>query len=212
MSKAVLTYSGFAIACFVVIAAFITATTYLQLAAASLLYPLLIFFAYKVIPFRTGWPALKKTAAQVQPQAHLYAKTQEEKISYVGISDIDKRAFLKLIGATGLSFFLISIFGRRFEAFLFGQNMALPGSIGNRQGAPASLTTAASPTEGYKISEIDNGIVGYYGFTNNDGGWLIMKEDTNNGSFRYANGKSDFPGNWKNREKLKYDYFHDLSF
>lgn len=211
MPKTVLTYSSLAIASLVVVAVFITATTYIQLAGASLLYPLLIFFAYKVLPLKAKRPAEDMPVVERQIQISSYAKTQEEKRTHVGISDIEKRAFLKLIGATGLSFFLISIFGRRFEALLFGQNVSPPASIGTPPGGQTNIITA-SPTDGYKITEIDNGLVGYYGFTNKDSGWLIMKEDTNSGSFRYAKGKSDFPGNWNNRENLKYDYFHNLSF
>src|SRR3990172_4134073 len=165
MPKTILAYSSLAVASLVVIAVFLTAQSYIQLAAATLLYPLLIFFAYKVLPLRANWSALKKPAVEREPRVSPHVKTQEEKRNYVGISDIDKRAFLKLIGATGLSFFLISIFGRRFETLLFGQNAAPLSSIGNQPGGQINTATAASPTEGYKISEVDNGEVGYYGFT-----------------------------------------------
>lgn len=206
-----LNYIFFGIACLVVIITFITATTFLQLAVASLLYPALIFFAYKVLPLRTGWPAIKKPAVHKEPRVIQQPKAEQEKRQSVGIADIDKRAFLKLIGATGLSFFLISIFGRRFEAMLFGQNI-VQAPTGYQQPGKSSDAVASSPTEGYKISEIDNGVVGYYGFSNKDGGWLIMKEDTKSGSFRYAKGASNFAANWSNRENLKYDYFHNLPF
>ena len=229
MPKVVLTYSSLAIACLAVMAVFITATSYSQLAAATLAYPFLIFFAYKVLPLKAkrpastrpprlgeagvgrGWPALEKTVVKKQIQTDAQTKTQEEKRSYLGVSDSEKRTFLKLIGATGLSFFLISIFGRRFENLLFGQNAAAPSSMVSPLGGQTNTATA-SPTEGYKISEIDNGLVGYYGFVNKNGGWLIMKEDTSSGSFRYTKGLSNFPFNWKDRTNLRYDYFHDLSF
>jgi len=190
---------------------FITATSYIQLAAASLLYPFLIFFAYKVLPLKTKRTILERPVVKRQIQERSHAKAQEEKRSYVGVSDIDKRAFLKLIGATGISFFLISIFGRRVESLLFGQNTSPPASMVSPLGGQTNIATA-SPTDGYKISEIDNGLVGYYGFVNKNGGWLIMKEDTNSGSFRYTKGVSNFPFNWNNRTNLRYDYFHDLSF
>lgn len=212
MPKNLLTYSIFIIACLVVVAAFITATTFIQLAAASLLYPLLILFAYKVLPFGAMWATSRRQVATVTPQVHSHEKIHEEKSQNVGISDINKRAFLKLIGATGLSFFLISVFGRKFEALLFGQNIALPNSALNVPRNQTSAHATASPTDGYKISEIDSGEVGYYGFVNKDGGWLIMREDPNSGSFRYAKGESNLPINWKNRKNLKYDYFHNLAF
>jgi len=209
MPKVVLTYSSLAIASSVAIAGFITATSYAQLAAASLLYPLLIFFAYKVLPLKAKRPSKEKSFGEEQAQIASDEKIQEEQRGHVGIFDIEKRAFLKLIGATGLSFFLISIFGRRFEALLFGQNTTPMAPIVNPPGGQPNIATA-SPTDGYKITEIDNGLVGYYGFTNKDGGWFIMKEDTNSGSFRYTKGASNFPRNWDNRTNLKYDYFHDL--
>lgn len=209
MPKTVLTYSSLAIASLVMVAGFITATSYAQLAAATLAYPLLIFVAYKVLPLKAGQASQKKSFEEEQAQIALDAKTQEEKRTFVGIADIEKRAFLKLIGATGLSFFLISIFGRRIETLLFGQTAAPPASIGTPSVVQTNVVTA-SPTDGYKITEIDNGLVGYYGFTNKDGGWFIMKEDTNSGSFRYAKGAASFALNWDNRTNLKYDYFHDL--
>lgn len=213
MPKTVLTYSSLAIACLMVIAVFITATSYIHLAVATLLYPFLIFFAYKVLPLKAKRSALKRpVVVERQMQTETHTETQEEeKRSYVGVSDIEKRAFLKLIGATGLSFFLISIFGRRFETLLFGQNAAAPGSMVNPLGGQGNIATV-SPTDGYKISEIDNGLVGYYGFVNKNGGWLIMKEDTNSGSFRYTKGVANFPFNWNKRTNLRYDYFHDLTF
>lgn len=209
MPKAVFTYSSLTIASLVMVAGFITATSYAQLAAASILYPLLIFFAYKVLPLKAKRPALERPVVEKKTLISSYAKTQEEKRSHVGIGDIEKRAFLKLIGATGLSFFLISIFGRRIESLLFGQGAIPLAPIGSQ---PGGQIPTASPTDGYKITEIDNGLVGYYGFTNKDGGWLIMKEDTDSGSFRYTKGASNFPLSWNNRTNLKYDYFHNLSF
>lgn len=206
-----LNYIFFGIACLVVVITFITATSFIQLAVASLLYPALIFFAYKVFPLRTMWSPAAKPAAHAEPRATPQLKADEEKRHSVGITDIEKRAFLKLIGATGLSFFLISIFGRRLEALLFGQNI-VQAPTRYQQHGQSDDAVASSPTEGYNISEIDNGIVGYYGFTNKDGGWLIMKEDTKSGSFRYAKGESNFVANWSNRENLKYDYFHNLPF
>lgn len=207
MRKTLLIYFGFVIACLVVIVTFITATTYTQLAVASLLYPPLIFFAYKVLPFNNDRGVSRKPAT-IHITTH-HEKVSNSKTENVTVSDLDKRAFLKLIGVTGLSFFLISIFGRRIEAILFGQNLVpIPGSTNNP--LVDKTSAAASPTEGYTISEIDDNIVGYYGFINNQGGWFIMKEDANNGTFRYTKGSSDFPGNWKRRENLSYDYFHNV--
>lgn len=194
-------FPSFAITSLLVAAVFMTATTYTQLGVAILLYPLLAFLAYKIFLEARKTPiAAIKTHLQDIP-----AQTNN-----IGIADTDKRTFLKLIGATGISFFLISIFGRRIESLIFGQNLGwVPASAGNPSGGKTS-PALASPTEGYTISEIDDNIIGYYGFINKEGAWFIMKRDTNSGSFRYAKGGSDFPANWKKRQDLKYDYFHNV--
>lgn len=203
ISKTLLIIPSFIIAFLLVAAVFVTSTTYTQLGVAIVLYPILAFFAYKIFLDRkqiTPTTVTKTVAEQI--------KTQTDT---PGIADIDKRAFLKLIGATGISFFLISIFGRRIESLVFGnQNIAqAPAATGN---PPADKTSAAvaSPTESYNISEVDDDIIAYYGFINKEGAWYIMQGDTNSGSFRYAKGKSNFPDNWKSRQQLKYDYFHKV--
>lgn len=190
-----------------VVATFITAKNYTQMGVAIILYPLLVFFAYKVFESRILRPPLKKPAV-VQTTVTMAGRVEDIKKESVSVADINKRLFLKLIGTTGLLFFLISIFGRRIETLLFGQNLLrAPYSI-SQTGKIANAQ--ASPTDGYTISEIDDSVVGYYGFVNKDGGWFIMKRDTENGSFRYAKGASNFPASWKNREDLKYDYFHNV--
>ena len=196
---------------FVLLAAvFITSTTYTQLGIAVLLYPLLAFLAYKV--FLDRKQIIPTTATKTQLQDVL-TNIVEEKVKTQtdrGIADIDKRTFLKVIGATGISFFLISIFGQKVQSLLFGQNLALaPASTGNPPVGKTSLA-AASPTDGYNISEIDDNIIGYYGFINKEGHWFIMKGDTDTGSFRYARGRSNFPETWKKRQNLDYDYFHQV--
>lgn len=204
MTKIFLTYVAFTVACVVVIMTFITSTNYIQLAIATLLYPFLIIFAYKILPLKT-LAVSKKPIAKIQLPV-----IPAEKKENTDVSDINKRAFLKLVGATGLSFFLISIFGRRVESLIFGQSVGpTPSSIGNY---PETNSTVASPTDEYKISEIDDNIVGFYGFIKKEGGWFIMKQDANDGSFRYAKGESNFPENWKNRQNLKYDYFHNVFY
>lgn len=211
----ILTYSSFVIASTVVIVAFVTATTYLQLAAAILIYPVLIYFAFKAFSRKSVSYPSKKTVtvieeASVKPVEKV--ETNNEESTTGGISDINKRAFLKLIGATGISFFLLSIFGRRVETLLFSQNL-LPAPASNGNLSPGQTNTPpASATDGYNISEIDDNIVGYYGFINKNGGWFIMKGDTNNGSYRYTKGESNFPINWNNRERLKYDYYDNVFY
>ena len=210
MRKILLVYPSFILACLVVIWVFITATTYVQLSVAVLLYPLLTFFVYKVFKgdsWRIGRNHPKKHAAVIKPRVITEKKIAEAKEKNIVVADIDKRAFLKIVGASGAFFFLLSIFGRRAESLFLGQGFVQQNrdSIGNLP-VNEPNTAKASPTEGYNISEIDDDLISYYGFINKQGGWFIMKGDTNTGSFRYTKGGSDLPNNWKNRKNLKYDY------
>jgi len=196
----------------VVVIAFITATTYFQLAVAILLYPMLILFAYNILPkntFGTSQKPLKKLANTFQiTKPSEGVKT--EKIESVGISDIDKRVFLKLIGGTGIFLFLFSIFNKRAEDLLF-KNFPGSGKFSTEYIAGKDLDpTENQPLDGYKISEIDDSVISFYGFTNKDGVWYVLRVDTENGSFRYAKGDTNFSDNWSNRENLKYDYFHKI--
>jgi hypothetical protein len=205
-----LTYSSFVVASLALIVVFVTATTYTQLGVAVLLYPLLVYFAYELF-IRRNW---KAPAITVQPQVKLAKKVGVETAKLqrksVGIVDVDKREFLKMIGVAGISFFLFSIFTRRSESLFFGK-AAGPGISALEDSAGNKIDPAErQPTDGYRISEIDDNELTFYGFINKNGGWFIMKEDPNAGSFRYIKGESDFPGNWTNRESLKYDYFHNI--
>jgi hypothetical protein len=193
-----------------VVVAFLTATTYTQLGIAVFLYPLLAYFAFKLFISK----ARKVPVTTVQPPVKPVEKVKVEKAKpqreSVGVVDIEKRAFLKLIGATGLSFFLFSIIGRRSEALLCGR-AAGPETTALKDSAGHKINPAEHhPTDSYRISEIDDGSTAFYGFTNKDGAWYIMKENPDSGSFRYIKGESNFPGNWTNRKDLNYDYFHNV--
>lgn len=204
-----LTYPAFVVISLFIVLIFITAKTYTQLIIAIVAYIPLAYFTLKIFPRRTHkskvvieLPSLQK----VKVKSH----RKEESIKPVEIADIDKRAFLKLVGATGLSIFIFAIFGRRVESLLFGNNNVSP--ISPAPGATSSnINPNQSPvSQGYSIAEIDDGVITYYGFINSVGAWLIMKEDTNVNSFRYAKGGTSFPKNWSNRQNLTYDYFYNL--
>lgn len=47
----------------------------------------------------------------------------------------------------------------------------------------------------------------YYGFTEKDGGWYILKNDTTANSYRYSKGSSGYSTAWSGRASLTYDYF-----
>ncbi len=211
--RKILTYSSYIIASLVVILAFVTATTYTQLAIAIFSYPVLIYFAFKAFPHKPGQHPQKKLITAIKPlmkSAEEVQEKEETKTDIWNIADIDKRAFLKLVGGVGISLFLFSLLNKRAEGVFFGKALG---------GGTTALTDAAGnkinpaqqqPTDGYRISEMDNSAITYYGFINKDGAWFVMKEDTSTGSFRYARGDAGFPGNWSNREHLTYDYFNNI--
>lgn len=208
--KKSLTYFSFLITSLLVILAFVTATTYIQLGIAIALYPLIALFAYKLFVVRdTPTPLVPMEPAPIFSES--VQKTQQIHTSGEGVkvSDIDKRAFLKLIGATGISFFLFSLFNKRTGVSLFPDSTGpgvstLTDNVGNKIN-PAER----EPIDGYQISEIDYSDISYYGFINKNGAWYIMKEDEE-GSFRYIKGTTDFPTNWADRTNLSYDYYHTI--
>src|SRR4029078_12030438 len=98
----------------------------------------------------------------------------------------DKRAFLKLIGVAGVSVFLFSIFSKRGQIPFFGK-MAGSDTVSLKDSKGKTIDPAQSqPLVCFQISEIDDGVVAYYGFINKSGAWFIMREDTESSSFRYA--------------------------
>ncbi len=191
---------------------FISATSYIQLVVAVVTYPLLVYFAFVIFP--------RKNFSHISPAAtvavHLpltEEKTESERVEGIGIADIDKRVFLKLIGAAGLSLFLFSIINRKAEGLLFRgvQSPALSGKLALEDLDGRKISPAQNqPTDGYRISEVDDNTTGFFGFINAAGAWYVMKQDPETGAFRYARGNSDFPGNWANRGKLNYDYFNNV--
>ncbi len=199
----VLIYPGFIFAFLLIAAVFITSTTYTQLGVATLLYPLLAFFGYKIFLDRNE---VSTTTTKTRPHDIPAETAATDSVGVV--ADLDKRAFLKIIGATGLSFFLISIFGQKIQSLLFGRQNPLQETASS--GNVVSTAGASSPTDGYNISEVDDSTIGYYGFINKEDAWFIMKGNTNTGSYRYVRGKSNFPASWKNRQTLEYDYFSQV--
>ena len=194
--RKILSYCSFVIASLVVVFAFVTATSYIQLAFAIAIYPLLVYFGFKVFPRKSLLINPKEQVATVQPESE-------------NIEDGDKRSFLKLIGVTGISLFLYSIFSRRAQLQVpFLGSTSEPESVSLQDTTGNKIDPAEKqPTDGYRITEFDDSIIAYYGFTHKDGSWFIMQEDTDTGSFRYVRGTSDFASSWVNREKFNYDYF-----
>lgn len=203
----------FIIATLVLFGMFISATTYFQLAIAVVTYPLLVYVALVVFPRKNFSHTLPITTTATLKHPQAAKKTESTETEGIGIADIDKRVFLKLIGATGISLFLFSLISRKIEGSFFRsiQSPAASGRIALEDLDGKKVNPAQShPTDGYSIAEIDDNLVTFYGFTNKDGAWYIMREDPETGSFRYARGAPNFPDNWANREKLKYDYFSNI--
>jgi|CXWL01.1.fsa_nt_gi hypothetical protein len=159
--------------------------------------PVVLFFGLNTA---IGLSSLKKTSSAAKEDRLIATRPKrvpKQKVDIV--SDNSKREFLKLLGATGISFFLFSLFNRRPQTPFFTN------PLGPTPTAPADT----EPTDGYKISEIDDSAIAFYGFTNKDGGWYIMREDSETGSIRYSKGETNFTNSWTNREGLSYDYFNN---
>lgn len=205
-----ITYPGFMLFGLLVVMVFVTSKTYTQLGVGSLLYVPLALFGLKIFPRRgSKYP---EEATQISTKVATKSEPVAEVVTAepVDVKDIDKRAFLKLVGVAGLSYFLFSLLGRRAAGPFFGKSLGseatqLTDSEGHKVN-PAERQL----TDGYSISEIDDNIISYYGFTNKDGAWIIMREDTATSSFRYAKGDSQFPETWNNRDKMGYDYYHNV--
>jgi hypothetical protein len=128
------------------------------------------------------------------------------------VDDNDKRAFLHLIWTAGIAFFIYSIVSRRAELSFFGRATG-SGSVSLEDSAGKKINPAQEQaTDGYLISDIDDTDTDfvYYGYIKANGSWYITKHDIENGTFRYAKGGKEFSDNWKNRTKLRYDYFYNV--
>lgn len=198
---------AFIIASLIVVLIFVTSMSYSQLIIAVVLYSTLVFIGFMVFPRKSPKPAKIKAYGQPKPTPTKF-ESPKPKVETTYVADFDRRTFIKLIGATGISFFLFSIFGRGIENLFLSRNSQA--GINPATSGDQFTGAGSSPTDGYKITEVDEGDVSYYGFTNKEGGWLIMQEQSTEGTFRYAKGDSGFPDNWSDRLNLKYDYFYNL--
>jgi len=62
----------------------------------------------------------------------------------------------------------------------------------------------------YRLSDLDGtGDPAYYGYLDTDGGWYIMKLNSEAGTARYIKGASDYATNWTGRAGLSYGYYSD---
>ncbi len=211
MKKAI-TYFTFAVSLLAVVFLFVTARSYAQLFFAVILYPAFGYFVLKLFPRSSSveheitlqLPINNSINQTVTTEGATTDKTK------LDVSDVDRRAFLKLIGVAGVSFFLFSLFSKKAQIPFFGK-MGAADTVAVKNTKGVAIDPAErQPMDGFQISEIDDSIISYYGFTNKSGEWYIMKEDTESSSFRYTKGEKGFPESWGARDRLKYDYFYNL--
>lgn len=210
-----LSYYSIIISSFLMAFIFATATTYIQLGVAVALFPVFSFLILKILPRKhknthNNVSATPQMAATPQVAPVMQQQTQAKLDYNEEVQDIDKRAFLKIIGATSVSLLITSLFARRADSLLFGGNssngqLALQDTKGK-----IVDPVERQPTDGYQITEIDDSETSYFGFTNKEGGWFIMRQDTETGSFRYTKGNMNFSANWRDRDTLDYYYFHEV--
>ncbi|BCX15082.1 MAG: hypothetical protein KatS3mg088_765 [Patescibacteria group bacterium] len=206
MRKTIIYYS-FIITLIMVAVGFISAQNTPQLISSIFFFPLALYFSLLVFPQRKK--AIDLINVKIRPQKASVVKKEEAVVEEGEVEkiDIDRRAFLKIIGSAGMSLFMLALFTKKAEAAFFG-SVPGPGTVGIKNASGQLINPAEKqPTDGYKISRIDDGTPAYYGFTNKDGEWFIMKEDSS-GNYTYAVGSTDFASNWTNRASLSYgEYF-----
>ncbi len=188
-----------------------------QLLASFIYLPLVFFFGTKIF----HW-LLAKTVTRVVVQnkvlpgpasnnAQVVSSPTDPESDEEGVTDKDKRLFLKLIGTTGISLLLLALFSRRArDTFLGGGVAAGPDVVGIKDTTGNQIDPAQQgPTDGYEISEIDDeGTPVHFGYVKKTGAWYIMQY--NNGNFRYTKGDKNFSANWSKRTELTYGYFNDI--
>jgi hypothetical protein len=216
--KKLLIYYNFIIVSLMIVAGFLGTGSYAQLASAALFFPLAAYFLFLVLP--------NKNKAIIFPQPEETRQTKKkkakteilkaEKIEDDGPEkkrmDANRRAFIKLIGSAGVSLFLFSVFTKRAQGAFFG-SVPGPGVVALKDTSGAQIDPAIKlPTDGYKISEIDDSSPSYYGFVDKDGEWFIMKESST-GQYKYykKTGTDDtFTVEWPNRGGFTYLYFDSI--
>lgn len=209
--KRLLIYYNFVIVSLITIAGFLGAKSFAQLITAVFFYPLVMYFTFIVFPQRKKAVVLPQVRpTEVVPHAKETAKTERGKVIPEGF-DIDRRMFLKIISSAGISLFVLSLFTKKAQAAFFG-SVPGPGTVFVKDTTGTRIDPAVKqPTDGYRISGIDDDSESsYYGFINKDGEWFIMRETSSSGDYRYVRGSSNFPTNWSNRTSLSYDYFHNV--
>ncbi len=214
MKRQLYIYYNFIICTALVIMGFLGALSYAQLVSAILFYPLMLYFAYLIIPRNTKAIALPKKKEEVKKKPEKtkdgevleLKKEGEEKTKF----DIDRRAFIKLIGSAGMSLFLLSIFTKKAQGAFFG-SVPGPGTVAIKDTTGAKIDPAIKhPTDGYRVAELDDSTPSYYGFIDKDSNWFIIRD--NDGTYKYKTGSSGFSASWSGRgsiPEIEWLYYDD---
>lgn len=200
-------YYSFIVVAIMTVSGLIGAKNIPQLISGIVFLPLAGYFILQVFPKRKL--AIHIPTIVLQPkELKQFKKSQvkhDEKLIKLPKVDVDRRQFLKFIGSAGISLFLFSIFAKKAEAAFFG-SVPGPGTVALKDTTGVLIDPAQKqPTDGYKITQVDDSAPAYYGYLDKGGSWFIMQE--NSGAYRYTKGTSAFSTNWTNRASLSYDYF-----
>lgn len=193
---------------------FMGATSTPQFLSAVIFLPVALYFWLNVMPKRNKkLPLLVKTLPAVLKEkdkgTSKVIKGRMMPDSPKGF-DLDRRMFLKFIGSAGFTIFLFSIFSTKAHAAFFG-SVPGPGTVALKDTTGVQIDPAQlHPTDGYKISQLDDSTPAFYGFVRKDAAWFIMRESST-GDYRYTKGTTDFSTNWTNRATLTYNLF-DIVF
>ena len=186
-----------------------------QLISSIIFYPLFVYFGLLIIPRSQKAVVLPKESEPSKTGIKKKGSRKVEKLKKIEDDgqkkfDMDRRAFLKMVGSAGTAIFIFSVFGiKQAQAAFFG-SVPGPGVVGLKDASGTLIDPAEKhPTDGYKITELDDSTPAFYGFVNKDGEWFIMREDSA-GAYRYTSGSSGFATNWTNRATLTYDYFDNI--
>ncbi len=193
-------YYCFIVVNILIISGFLSASSLTQIAISVLFLPLAYFFWSRVFPHHHKALVVQNISS---PKASP-VKLKPEPVNF----DRDRRMFIKIIGSAGITLLFFSLFTKKAHAAFFG-SIPGPGTISLKDSTGVIIDPAIKqPTDGYRVSQVDDSTPSYYGFVDRTGRWYIMREDGATGNYRYVRGSTGFITNWTNRTTLTYDYFN----
>jgi hypothetical protein len=210
--KKLLIYYSFIVVSAMVLMGFIGASSFPQLLSAILFYPLAMYFGIYIVPKRARAISLPKATRPLKAAKEEKSKEGVKKDGKEGdvvqlkkedeekVFDIDRRAFIKLIGSAGMSLFLLSIFTKKAQGAFFGSQPG-PGTVSIKNIAGEKIDPAERhPTDGYRIAEVDDSTPSYYGFVDKNGYYFLIRDD--DGTYKYVTGTSGFSTAWTGRGSI----------